>query len=264
MFNFNDFYKYKKEQKKITMVTAYDYFSAKLLEDAGIETILVGDSLGMVVQGNNNTLSVTVDDMIYHARAVKKGAPNSFIVVDMPYLSYHVSITDSIKNAGKIIQETACNALKIEVNNIATLEHIKAIIAAQIPVVAHIGMTPQSFNLFGGFKVQGRDDKSRQHILDLAKSLEMLGVIAIVLECIPKAFAKVITESVDIATIGIGAGKDCDGQVLVFYDMLGFDPNNKIKFVKKFTNAYDYLLSGLKEYVKEVQDSIFPAEINMH
>ena len=189
MFNLNDFNKYKKEQKKITMVTAYDYFSAKLLEDASVDTILVGDSLGMVVQGNSNTLSVAVEDMIYHAKAVKKGAPNSYIVVDMPYLSYHVSITDSVRNAGKIIQETNCHAIKIEVNNLATLEHIKAIIAAQIPVVAHIGMTPQSFNMFGGFRVQGRDDKSRQHIIDLAKSLEEIGVAAIVLECIPKAFA---------------------------------------------------------------------------
>ena len=264
MFNLNDFSKYKKEQKKITMVTAYDYFSAKLLEDAFVDTILVGDSLGMVVQGNQNTLSVTVDDMIYHSCAVKKGAPNSFIVVDMPYLSYHVSITDSVKNAGKIIQETNCNAVKIEVNNIATLEHIKAIIAAQIPVVAHIGMTPQSFNLFGGFRVQGRDDKSRQHIIDLAKSLEATGVVAIVLECISRTLAKIITESINIATIGIGAGNDCDGQVLVFHDMLGFDPNNKIKFVKKFANAHDYLVDGLKEYVKEVQNNSFPADINTH
>lgn len=264
MFSLNDFHKYKKEDKKISMVTAYDYFSAKLLEDAGVETLLVGDSLGMVIQGNNNTLNVTVEEMIYHAKAVKKGAPNSFIIVDMPYLSYHISIPDSVKNAGKIIQKTTCNAVKIEVNNLATLEHIRAIIAAQIPVVAHIGMTPQSFNIFGGFRVQGRDDKSRQHILELAKSLEEIGVVALVLECIPKAFAKTITDGINIATIGIGAGKNCDGQVLVFHDMLGFDPNNKIKFVKKFVNAHEYLVTGIKEYVKEVKNYTFPAEQNAH
>lgn len=260
MFTLNDFDKFKKSAKKITMVTAYDYFSAKLVEAAEVDTILVGDSLGMVFAGNSNTLNISVEDMIYHAKAVKKGAPDSFIIVDMPYLSYHISITDTVKNAGRIMQQTGANAVKVEINNITTLDHIKALIAAQIPVIGHIGMTPQSVNMFGGFKAQGKNADSASMILDFAHQLEEVGVIAIVLECMPCDLAQKITQEINIATIGIGAGNSCDGQVLVFYDMLGFDTSHKIKLVKHFANAHEYLVNGLKNYVTEVKNSSFPGE----
>lgn len=258
MFTLNDFGKFKQQQRKITMVTVYDYFSAKLVEDAKVDIVFVGDTLGMAFSGNSNTLSVSVDEMIYHAKAVKKGAPNSFILVDMPYLSYHISLTETIHNAGKIIQQTNANAVKLEINNIETLSHVKALIAAQIPVMAHIGMTPQSVNMFGGFKTQGKNSASANKIIAFAKQLADIGVVAIVLECVPVNLAKIITEELDIATIGIGAGNVCDGQVLIFPDLLGFDPNNKLKFVKRFANAYEYLLGGLKNYVKDVQSGAFP------
>lgn len=260
MFKLNDFSNYKINKQKISMVTAYDYFSAQILEEAGVDTILVGDSLGMVFSGETNTLKVTVDNMIYHGQAVKRGAPNSFIVIDMPYLSYHLSIVDSVKNAGRIMQETSANAVKVEINNIATLKHVKAILAAQIPVIAHIGMTPQSVNLFGGFKAQGKNDASAKSIINFASTLADINVSAIVLECIPEDLAQEITNGVPIATIGIGAGIHCDGQVLVFHDMLGFSNDKKIKFVKKYINARDYLVSGAKEYCIEVKNSIFPTK----
>lgn len=264
MFKLNDFNDYKKNNKKITMVTAYDYFSAHMLEKALVDTILVGDSLGMVFSGEANTLKVTVDNMIYHGQAVRRGAPNSFIIIDMPYLSYHLSTIDSVRNAGRIMQETNANAVKIEVNNIATLEHIEAIIAAQIPVIAHIGMTPQSVNIFGGFKVQGKNEDSIQNIINFANALTKINVSAVVLECIPADIAKEITRSIDIATIGIGAGVHCDGQVLVFHDMLGFSNHKKIKFVKKYVDAYDYLISGIKDYVTEVKEASFPSLENTY
>lgn len=259
MFKLNDFNNYKNNNQKITMVTACDYFSAQMLEYAGVDTILVGDSLGMVFSGESNTLKVTIDNMIYHGQAVRRGAPNSFVIIDMPYLSYHLSVIDSVRNAGRIMQETNANAVKVEINNIATLEHVKAILAAQIPVVAHIGMTPQSVNLFGGFKVQGKNETSAKTIINFANTLADINVSAIVLECVPESLAKEITNDIAIATIGIGAGVHCNGQVLVFHDMLGFSLDNKIKFVKEYVNAHDYLISGIKDYVKEVKDSSFPS-----
>ena len=258
MFSINDFAHHKQEQQKITMVTAYDYFSAKLVEAAGIDTILVGDSLGMVFAGNDNTLAVSLEEMIYHAKAVKKGAPNSFIVVDMPYMSYHVSIDETIRNAGRIIQQSNANALKLEINNRSTLAHIEALINAQIPVIGHIGLTPQSVNVFGGFKIQGNDDEDADKIIAFAHKLAQIGVSAIVLECIPSDLAEKISNEVNIATIGIGSGSGCDGQVLVFYDLLGFNPNNKLKFVKQYTNAHECLVQGLKDFSQEVTTGIFP------
>ena len=262
MFTLNDFYTYKKNQQKITMVTAYDYFSARLVADAGIDTILVGDSLGMVFAGNENTLSVSVDDMIYHAKAVKKGAPESFIIVDMPYLSYHVTPFETIKNAGRIIKETNAHAVKVEINNLATLPHVEALLNSQIPVIGHLGLTPQSVNMFGGFKVQGKTPDQADKIIDLANKLTELGVSAIVLECMPENLAQKITTQIDIPTIGIGSGNVCDGQVLVFYDMLGFEPGKTPKFVKQFAQAYDYLTAALKDYAHEVNNATFPSNIN--
>ena len=252
MFKLNDFQTYKQKNKKITMVTAYDYFSAKLVSESGIDTILVGDSLGMVFGGNNNTLSVTIDDMIYHANAVKKGAPDSFIIVDMPFLSYHTTESKTIKNAGKILKLTNCNAVKVEINSESTLSHVKALIDAQIPVIGHIGLTPQSVNVFGGFKIQGKTTSEANKIIDFAHKLEELGVTSIVLECMPHELAKTITSEINIPTIGIGAGDGCDGQVLVFYDLLGFNPNNMPKFVTPYANAYEYLTDALKSYKQDV------------
>lgn len=260
MFTLNDFAKFKQEQKKITMVTAYDYFSAQILAESGIDTILVGDSLGMVINGEKNTLKVTVEQIIYHASSVRKGAAKTFIVADMPYLSYHIDIATSIKNAGKIMIESGCDAIKIEVNNIETLEHIRAILAAQIPVIAHIGMTPQSVNLFGGFKTQGKSVSSKEHILALAEEITQSGVSALVLECIPENLTKQISQDISIATIGIGAGKYCDGQVLVFHDMLGFNPQAQTKFVKKYADTYEYFSQGIKEYIKDVKNGNFPSQ----
>jgi 3-methyl-2-oxobutanoate hydroxymethyltransferase len=264
MFKLNDFQVYKQTHKKITMVTAYDYFSAKIVAESGIDTILVGDSLGMVFAGNNDTLSVTIDNMIYHANAVKKGAPDSFIIVDMPFLSYHTKETKTIKNAGKIIKATNCNAVKVEINSIATLSHVKALIDAQIPVIGHLGLTPQSVNIFGGFKIQGKTNMEANKIIDLAAKLNEIGVSAIVLECIPDELAKAITTQINIPTIGIGAGNACDGQVLVFYDLLGFEPDKKLKFVKEYANAYQYLTTALKNYKNEVNQAKFPLSMNLH
>lgn len=258
MFSINDFTRHKQEQQKITMVTAYDYFSAKLVEAAGIDTILVGDSLGMVFAGNDNTLAVSLEEMIYHAKAVKKGAPNSFIVVDMPYMSYHVSIDETIRNAGRIIQQSNANALKLEINNMTTLAHVEALIGAQIPVIGHLGLTPQSVNMFGGFKVQGSNDKGADKIIAFAHKLVEIGVSAIVLECMPADLAEKISHEVSIATIGIGSGNGCDGQVLVFYDLLGFNPESKLKFVKQYANAHECLVQGLKDFSQEVTSGIFP------
>lgn len=262
MFIRTDFQHFKASNKKIAMVTAYDYFSAKFVESAGIETILVGDSLGMVFAGNDNTLAVNLDEMIYHAKAVKKGAPNTFIIVDMPYLSYHISPMDTVTNAGRVIKETNVNAVKLEVNHLATLSHIEALIHSQIPVIGHIGLTPQSINMFGGFKAQGKTLDEANKIVDFAHKLAELGVSAIVLECIPMALAEKITREVNVATIGIGSGHVCDGQVLVFYDLLGFEPNKKLKFVKQYANAEDYFVSALKNYAQEVRDVKFPDSSN--
>lgn len=260
MFTLKSFKQFKKANQKISIVTAYDYFSAHLVEAAEIDAILVGDSLGMVFSGNKNTLSVTLDHMIYHTQAVKKGAPHSFIIVDMPYLSYHISPAETVRNAGRVIQETDANAIKVEVNNPAAFAHIEALIAAQIPVIGHLGMTPQSVNIFGGFSVQGKQDEAANKIIQFAHKLAEIGVIAIVLECIPALLAKKITEQIEIATIGIGSGNECDGQVLVFYDLLGFDPKNKFKFVKHYANAHEHLVNGLKNFSSEVKNGVFPDE----
>ncbi len=255
MFKLNDFQTYKQNDKKISMVTAYDYFSAKIVAESEIDTILVGDSLGMVFAGNKNTISVTVDDMIYHAKAVKNGAPNSFIIVDMPFLSYHSTLAKTIKNAGKIIKSTYCNAVKVEINSEQTISHVKALIDAQIPVIGHIGLTPQSVNIFGGFKTQGKTTDEANKIIDFAHKLVEAGVSAIVLECIPEQLAKTITNQINVPTIGIGAGMYCDGQVLVFHDLLGFDPNKKYQFVTQYANAYGYLTDALKNYKLDVEQS---------
>lgn len=258
-FSIKDFARFKSEQKKITMVTAYDYISAQILESASIDTILVGDSLGMVIQGKQNTIEVTIDDILYHTKAVRIGAPNSFIIADMPYLSYHYSTTDTIKNAARLICNGQANAVKLEINHMAAIDHIKALISAQIPVISHIGMTPQSINMFGGFKVQGKTNNEALHILELAKEVESSGASAVVLECIPTDLAEKITRELRIPTIGIGAGNYCDGQVLVFHDLLGLT-DTPPKFVKSYCNAKEILINSITTFATDVTNGNFPEE----
>ncbi|MCX7885510.1 MAG: 3-methyl-2-oxobutanoate hydroxymethyltransferase [Caloramator sp.] len=246
---------------KLTMLTAYDYSFAKLVDDAGIDGILVGDSLGMVALGYENTLFVTIDDMIHHIKAVRRGAKNALIVGDMPFLSYHISVEDSIKNAGRLIQEGGCHAVKLE-GGIEVLDKVKAIIRAQIPVMGHIGLTPQSVNMLGGFKVQGKSKEQIKKLIDDAKYLEDAGVFSIVLEAVPDEVAKIITESISIPAIGIGAGKYCDGQILVINDMLGLFCDFTPKFVKRYRNLGEEIKSGILEYIEDVRKGKFPEDVH--
>jgi len=246
-------------KEKISMLTAYDYSTANLVDVAGIDMILVGDSLGMVFLGYENTLSVTMEDMIHHTKAVVRGTKNAMVVGDMPFMSYHVSITEAVRNAGRFIQEGGAQAVKLEggEERIAT---VKAILEAQIPVMGHIGLTPQSVNQFGGFKVQGKDLETAHKLIRDAKALDEAGVFAIVLECVPTQLAKRITEEVSVPTIGIGAGQYCDGQVLVINDMLGMFKGHIPKFVKKFANLEPVIIAALRDYKKEVEEGTFPGE----
>lgn len=219
-FTTASFKKAKSDGKKISMLTAYDYSTAKFLDQAGIDALLVGDSLGMVILGYKDTLQVTVDDIIHHTRAVSRGVERALVIADMPFLSYHINVEDSVRNAGRFIQKGLAHAVKLEGGS-QVKDKITAIINAQIPVMGHLGLTPQSINALGGFKVQGKDEAQAKKIIEEAKILEEAGVFAIVLECVPEDLAKIVTESISIPTIGIGAGKYCDGQILVYQDMLG-------------------------------------------
>ncbi|ACN99142.1 3-methyl-2-oxobutanoate hydroxymethyltransferase [Sulfurihydrogenibium azorense] len=258
MKDITQFLKAKETGQKITMVSTYDYWSAKLCEEAGIDAILVGDSLGMVIQGNNSTLPVSLEEMIYHTKAVRKGAPNTFIVVDMPFMSYHTSVEEAVKNAGRVIKETGANAVKLEGAGIV-LEITKKLVSIGIPVMGHLGLTPQFINLFGGYKVQGKTIDSRKRILEDAKALEEAGVFSIVLEAVPSDLAKTITDSLKIPTIGIGAGKDTDGQILVFHDLIGVFEKTP-KFVKRYLEAGKLIKQALSSYNQEVKDGKFPTE----
>lgn len=258
-FTVSSFLNAKKNNEKISMLTAYDYSTAKILDEAGVDSILVGDSLGMVMLGYENTLQVTVDDMIHHCKAVSKGAKNAMIIGDMPFLSYHISVEDSIKNAGRLVQEGNAHAVKLEGGS-EIIDKVKGIINAKIPVIGHLGLTPQSVNMFGGFKVQGKSLEDAQKIIDDALLLQEAGVFAIVLECVPEKLAKIITEKLQIPTIGIGAGKYCDGQVLVTQDMLGMYTDFTPKFVKKYSNLNDSIKKGVKEYIDEINDAKFPSK----
>lgn len=249
----------KQKGEKITMLTAYDYAMAMLLEEAGIDVILVGDSVGNVILGFENTLAVTMDDMVHHTKAVVRGTKNTMVVGDMPFLSYHISIPDAVRNAGRLIQEGGAQAVKLEGGQ-ERVEVIKAILDAEIPVMGHIGLTPQSVHQFGGFKVQGRDLETAKRLIEDAKALEKAGVFSIVLEGVPAALAKKITEEVAVPTIGIGAGPDCDGQVLVINDMLGFSQGRVPKFVKKFANLHPLMMEAVQAYINEVKAGTFPAE----
>lgn len=260
MLNVVDFQRMKQKKEKITMITAYDYPSAKHVEESGTDIILVGDSLGMVVLGYSSTTQVTLTDMIHHAKAVRRGAKETFIVVDMPFMSYHASLEQSIINATKLFQETDAQAIKLEGASEETLALIKQVTAGGIPVVGHLGLTPQTVNVLGGYRVQANDEEASQKLLEDTKRLEEAGAVAIVLECIPKEIGQVVTEELHIPTIGIGAGADCDGQVLVYHDLLQYGVGKLPKFVKTYANFNLYGTQALQNYVKDVQTGQFPQE----
>ncbi len=244
--------------QKITMLTSYDYSTAAMVDAAGIDMILVGDSLGMVVLGYENTLSVTMDDMLHHTKAVARATSHTMVVGDMPFLSYHISVPEAVRNAGRFIQEAGAQAVKLE-GGIERIDTVKAILDAQIPVMAHIGLTPQSVNQLGGFKVQGKDLDGAQKLIEDARALAAAGVFGIVLECVPGELARKITEEVSVPTIGIGAGPHCDGQVLVINDMLGMFKGHIPKFVKKYANLEPLIMEALQNYKQEVEMGSFPA-----
>lgn len=251
--------KFKKDGIKITALTAYDYPTAKILDEGGVHFILVGDSLGMAVLGYESTIPVTMDDMVHHTKAVSKAAKNAFIVADMPFMSYNISKEDALKNAARLLSEGSAQAVKLE-GGVEIAETVKAIVNAGIPVVGHIGLTPQSVNKLGGYKVQGKDDKTASKLKSDAKSLEDAGICALVLECVPMDLAKEITESLSIPTIGIGAGPYCDGQILVLHDMLGLTQGHKPKFVKQYANISQIIKDAVGGYISDVQNGSFPTE----
>ena len=249
----------KEKKEKLTMLTAYDYSTAKLIDNAGINGILVGDSLGMVCLGYEDTLSVTIEDMIHHTRAVSRGVKNTLVVADMPFMSYQASIYEAVVNAGRLIKEGRAHVVKLE-GGIEVCDKIEAIVKASIPVMAHIGLTPQSVNAFGGFKVQGKDEEAAKNLIEAALAVEKAGAFAVVLECVPAKLAAIITEKLSIPTIGIGAGAECDGQILVYQDMLGMYSDFTPKFVKKYENLGEKMDIAFKKYIEEVRDGVFPAE----
>lgn len=244
---------------KITMLTAYDYSTAKLMDEVGIDSILVGDSLGNVILGYEDTISVTMEDMICHGAAVARGAKNALVVVDMPFMSYQTSVYDALVNAGRLMKEGRAGAVKLEGGK-SVCPQIKAITQAGIPVMAHLGLTPQSIHAFGGHRVQGKTEEAAKKLLEDARAVEEAGAFAVVLECVPSKLADIITKELTIPTIGIGAGNGCDGQVLVYQDLLGMFSDFTPKFVKKYANVGEIMKEAFKEYKKEVSDGVFPAK----
>ncbi len=257
-FTVSSFLTAKNNSEKITMLTAYDYSTAKLLDQAGVDSLLVGDSLGMVMLGYESTLQVTVDDIVHHCRAVSRGTQRALVVADMPFLSYHISVEESVRNAGRMIQEGGAGAVKLEGGE-EVIDKVKAIIRAQIPVMGHLGLTPQSVNMLGGYKVQGKNEAQARKLLADAKLLEEAGTFAIVLECVPEKLAKLVSEQLSIPTIGIGAGKYCDGQVLVIQDVFGIYADIKPKFVKQYAQVGEMMQQGCRQYIEEVKAMAFPA-----
>jgi len=249
----------KLKNEKISVLTAYDFSMARLLDESGVDCILVGDSLGMTMLGYEDTLAVTMDDMIHHTKAVRRGVKNAMVVADMPFLSYHISDEEAVRNAGRLMKEAGAHAVKLE-GGLLVQTKIKAILDAQIPVMGHIGLTPQSVHVFGGFKVQGKSEIQARRLIEEAKLLESLGCFAIVLECVPEKLATLITEQLSIPTIGIGAGAGCDGQVLVIQDMLGMYTEFTPKFVKQYANLQSEIKQAVTTYCQEVKSGDFPEE----
>lgn len=249
----------KAKGEKLSMLTAYDYSTAKLEDESGINGILVGDSLGNVVLGYEDTVSVTMEDMIHHGAAVARGAKNALVVVDMPFMSYEVTVEEAVRNAGRLMKEGRAGAVKLE-GGVRVAEQIRAIVKAGIPVMGHIGLTPQSINVFGGFKVQGKSEEAARALLADAKAVEEAGAFAVVIEAVPAALAQMITDAVSIPTIGIGAGAGCDGQILVYQDMLGMFSDFTPKFVKRYANVGEVMREAFANYAAEVASGAFPTE----
>ena len=251
------FAKAKENGEKLTMLTAYDYSTAKLIDQAGIDAILVGDSLGNVMLGYEDTLSVTVDDMIHHGAAVARGAKEALVVIDMPFMSYQTSVYDAVVNAGRLMKEGRAQAVKLE-GGVEIAPQIKAIVDAGIPVMAHIGLTPQSINAFGGFKVQGKSEAQAKKLVEDALAVQEAGAFAVTLECVPEKLATLVTNKLYIPTIGIGAGAGCDGQILVYADMLGMFSDFTPKFVKRFAETGQLMTDAFKAYIEEVKAGTYP------
>lgn len=253
------FQQMKEKGEKISMLTAYDYSTAKLEDEAGVTSILVGDSLGNVILGYEDTISVTMEDMIHHSAAVVRGAEHALVIVDMPFMSYQTSVYDAVVNAGRLMKEGRAGAVKLEGGK-EVCPQIKAIVDAGIPVCAHLGLTPQSINAFGGFRVQGKTEAAARKLLDDAMEVQKAGAFAVVLEGIPRKLADLVTERLTIPTIGIGAGNGCDGQVLVYQDMLGMFSDFTPKFVKRYANTGEVMKNAFGQYIEEIQSGAFPAE----
>ena len=249
----------KLNSEKVTMLTAYDYSTAKLMDESGIDSILVGDSLGNVILGYEDTISVTMEDMIHHGAAVSRGVKNALVVIDMPFMSYQTSTYDALVNAGRLMKEGRAGAVKLEGGK-AVCPQIQAITHAGIPVMAHLGLTPQSIHAFGGHRVQGKTEEAAKKLLEDARAIEEAGAFAVVLECVPSKLAALITKELTIPTIGIGAGNCCDGQVLVYQDLLGMFSDFTPKFVKKYANVGEIMKEAFKEYKREVSSGVFPAK----
>lgn len=253
------FQNHKDKGEKISMLTAYDYSTAKLLDEAGIDGILVGDSLGNVMLGYEDTLSVTVEDMIHHGAAVARGAKNALVVIDMPFMSYQASVYDAVVNAGRLVKEGHAGAVKLEGGE-EFAPQIRAITAASIPVMGHLGLTPQSIHTLGGYRVQGKSEAAAQKLLEDALAVEEAGAFALTLECVPAKLAELISSKLSIPTIGIGAGAGCDGQILVYQDMLGTFTDYTPKFVKRFADVGNIMKGAFAEYIREVKEGSFPDE----
>ncbi|MBI5665316.1 MAG: 3-methyl-2-oxobutanoate hydroxymethyltransferase [Nitrospirae bacterium] len=258
-FTIHDFLKKKKDGKKITMLTAYDYPFARIVDEAGIDAILVGDSLGMVVQGLENTLPVTMDEMIYHAKMVSRAVKNAMVIGDMPFMSYQAGIDDALRNAGRFLKEAGAAAIKME-GGAEIVNHIRAMTKSDIPVMAHIGLTPQSIHRMGGYKVQGRTEEAANKLIEEAHMAEDAGAFSLILEAIPLNLAKKISEELSIPTIGIGAGPYCDGQVLVLHDVIGLFDRFVPKFVKRYSYVKEDVLKAIMTYRDEIEQGVFPSE----
>ncbi len=260
-FTTKDFEQAKRDGRKITMLTAYDYSTAKIIDEAGVDCILVGDSLGMVVLGYEDTTKVTVEDMIHHTKAVVRGTKHAMVISDLPFASYHTGVNDCVRNAARLVSEGGCKAVKLEGGE-DFKDEIKAIKRAGIPIMGHLGYTPQSINIFGGHRVQGKSIDSARKLIKDALSIQEAGVFSVVLECIPMKLAALISEKLSIPTIGIGSGPDCDGQVLVIHDAVGLCRDFSPKHAKRYSNAGDIIEQSAKDYINEVSTKAFPTESN--
>jgi 3-methyl-2-oxobutanoate hydroxymethyltransferase len=248
----------KSKNEKITMLTAYDYSTAKLMDSCGIDALLVGDSLGMVMLGFDSTLPVTMEDISHHAKAVARGCETALVVADMPFMSYQVSVAEAVANAGRLIKETGSGAVKLE-GGAEVCPQIEAITKASVPVMGHLGLTPQSVHTLGGYKVQGKDRDRARRLIEDALAVERAGAFAAVLECVPAGLAALITRLLRIPTIGIGAGADCDGQVLVYQDMLALYPGGSPRFVKRYADIGGAMKRAFRAYIEETESGLFPA-----